>query len=167
MDRLWTPWRYRYVAEEADAKRGECVFCRILGSGSSDRENLIVHRARENFVILNRFPYAGGHAMVIPYAHLDTLSALPAAALQEMAALTQKLEGALRSLYKPEGMNIGMNIGRAAGAGVAGHIHMHAVPRWTGDTNFASVIGETRIVPEELDVTWRRLTAAFRQEDSE
>lgn len=164
MDRLWTPWRYRYVAQDAraDAERGECVFCRILGSGSSDRENLIVHRAEDNFVILNRFPYAGGHAMVIPYAHLDTLAALPVPTLQELAALTQKLEGALRSLYKPDGMNIGMNIGRAAGAGVAGHIHMHAVPRWIGDANFASVIGETRIVPEELDVTWQRLAAAFR-----
>lgn len=164
MDRLWTPWRYRYVAQDAraDAERGECVFCRILGSGSSDRENLIVHRAEDNFVILNRFPYAGGHAMVIPYAHLDTLAALPVPTLQELAALTQKLEGALRSLYKPDGMNIGMNIGRAAGAGVAGHVHMHAVPRWIGDANFASVIGETRIVPEELDVTWQRLAAAFR-----
>ena len=164
MDRLWTPWRYRYVAQDAraDAERGECVFCRILDSGSSDRENLIVHRAEDNFVILNRFPYAGGHAMVIPYAHLDTLAALPAPTLQELAALTQKLEGALRSLYKPDGMNIGMNIGRAAGAGVAGHVHMHAVPRWIGDANFASVIGETRIVPEELDVTWQRLAAAFR-----
>ncbi len=162
MDRLWTPWRYRYVTTGAGTKREECVFCRILGSASSDRENLIVCRAKDNFVILNRFPYASGHSMVIPYAHLDTLAALPTPTLQEMAALTQKLEGVLRSLYKPDGMNIGMNVGRAAGAGVAGHVHMHAVPRWIGDTNFASVIGETRIVPEELDATWQRLAAAFR-----
>ena len=163
MDRLWTPWRYRYVTTDANAgaQGKECVFCRILGSQSSDRENLIVCRARDNFVILNRFPYTSGHAMVIPYAHLDTLSALPAAALQEMTALTQKLEGVLRALYKPDGMNIGMNIGRAAGAGVAGHIHMHTVPRWIGDANFAGVIGETRIVPEEPDTTWERLAAAF------
>ncbi len=164
MDRLWTPWRYRYVTTDASAgtQRKECVFCCILGSENSDRENLIVHRAEDNFVILNRFPYASGHSMVIPYAHLDTLSALPASTLQEMAALTQKLEGVLSSLYRPDGMNIGMNIGRAAGAGVAGHIHMHAVPRWMGDTNFASVIAETRIIPEESDVTWERLAAAFR-----
>ena len=163
MDHLWTPWRYRYVTSDADAaaKRKECVFCRILGSDSGDRENLIVHRADHNFVILNRFPYASGHTMVIPYAHLATLAEAPAETLREMMALTQKLEGALRSLYAPDGVNIGMNIGRAAGAGVAGHIHMHAVPRWIADTNFATVIAETCVLPEELDVTWERLSAAF------
>ncbi len=160
-----TPWRYRYVTAEANAgtEPEGCVFCRILGSEGGDRENLIVRRAKDNFVMLNRFPYTSGHAMVIPYAHLDTLSALPAPTLLEMAALTQKLEGALRSLYKPDGLNIGMNVGRAAGAGVAGHIHLHAVPRWIGDANFASVIGETRIVPEEPDVSWERLAAALQQ----
>lgn len=164
MDHLWTPWRYRYVTTDADSgtKRKECVFCRILGSENSDRKNLIVHRAENNFVILNRFPYTSGHSMVIPYAHLGTLSQAPAATLQEMTVLTQKLEGLLRSLYKPDGMNIGMNIGQAAGAGVAGHIHMHAVPRWIGDNNFVGVIAETRTVPEDLDVTWERLSAAFQ-----
>ncbi len=164
MDHLWTPWRYRYISSDADAAaaRNECVFCGILGSNTSDRENLIVHRAEHNFVILNRFPYASGHSMVIPYEHLATLAEAPLATVHEMMALTQKLEGTLRSLYSPDGVNIGMNIGRAAGAGVAGHIHMHSVPRWIADTNFATVVAETRLLPEELVITWERLSAAFQ-----
>ena len=112
MDHIWTPWRYRYITEDAGQSSGDddCVFCRILASDESDQENLIVFRAEHNFVILNRFPYTSGHSMVIPYQHLARLSDAPAATLQEMTALTQRLEGFLFSLYRPDGVNIGMNV---------------------------------------------------------
>ncbi len=168
MDYLWTPWRYAYV-KNADSIPG-CVFCRILeASATSDVEsqaatdhgNFIVHRGRECFVILNSFPYNAGHVMVIPYAHLDELQKLSASAAHEMMDLAQKVETALRELYSPDGVNLGMNIGKAAGAGVAGHIHMHVLPRWSGDTNFMTVVSETRVLPETLETTWERMKAAF------
>ena len=168
MDYLWTPWRYAYV-KSADSTPG-CVFCGILQDTSAedpmvqaavDREFLIVHRGRECFVILNSFPYNAGHVMVIPYTHLDELQKLPASAAHEMMDLAQKVETVLRQLYNPDGINLGMNIGKAAGAGVAGHIHLHVLPRWAGDTNFMTVVGETRVLPETLDATWERMKAAF------
>src|SRR5207302_9999125 len=109
------------------------------------------------FVMLNAFPYTSGHAMVVPYDHVDELTKLSQPAAQEIMALTQRLEGILRELYRPDGVNLGMNIGKAAGAGVAGHIHMHVLPRWVADANFVSVIGETRVLPEALEVTWGRM----------
>ena len=163
MDYLWTPWRYTYVSRSDDANRGAegCVFCRVLAAGVADRESLIVHRGTRNFVMLNRFPYTSGHMMVVPYAHVATLSEALPAALAEMMRLTRQVERLLRALYQPDGINIGMNIGRAAGAGVDGHIHMHALPRWFADSNFATVIGETRVLPEELSLTWERARDAF------
>jgi ATP adenylyltransferase len=158
MDYLWTPWRYAYVST-ADKAPG-CVFCQCMQE-SNDRELLIVHRAKHNFIVLNKFPYTSGHVMVVPYAHLDELRKLPVDAAQEMMSLTQKLESVLRDVYHPDGINVGMNIGKAAGAGVAGHIHMHVLPRWVADANFVSVIGETRVLPEALDETWRRLKERF------
>ena len=158
MDYLWTPWRYQYLTENA-TKPG-CVFCRIVES-DDDEGNLVVHRGEKNFIVLNRYPYTSGHAMVTPFEHTATLEALDEAAAQEMMRLTQRLETAVRKVYRPEGVNIGMNIGKAAGAGVAGHIHMHVLPRWTADNNFATVIGETRVLPEELSVTWKRLRSEF------
>ena len=158
MDYLWTPWRYRYVTApkgSADDRR-TCVFCRILASGLSDEESLIVHRGERNFIILNRYPYTSGHMMVIPYDHLATLEEAPVETVAEMMRLTCLLERLLHALYRPDGINIGMNIGRAAGAGVDGHIHMHALPRWVADSNFATVIGEARVLPEALSVTWER-----------
>ncbi len=157
MDYLWTPWRYAYVST-ADKAPG-CVFCNKLAV--DDRESLIVHRAAHNFVVLNKFPYTSGHVMVVPYAHLDELRKLPADAAQEMMALVQMTEGILREVYSPDGINVGMNIGKAAGAGVAGHIHMHVLPRWVADANFVSVVAETRVLPELLDETWRRLKEKF------
>lgn len=154
MDYLWTPWRYAYVST-ADKAPG-CVFCQCMKE-SDDREMLIVHRAKHNFIVLNKFPYTSGHVMIVPYAHLDELRKLPADAAQEMMTLTQKLETVLRDVYHPDGINLGMNIGKAAGAGVAGHIHMHVLPRWVADANFVSVIGETRVLPEALEETWRRI----------
>ena len=161
MDYLWTPWRYAYVTGVVKEKGNEssCIFCDA--PKQSDQEARIVHRGQHCYVILNTFPYTNGHVMVVPYAHLNQLDKLPADAAHEMMDLTQRMETVLRSLYNPDGINIGMNIGRAAGAGVAGHIHMHVLPRWVADANFLSVVGETRVLPETLDVTWERIRGAF------
>lgn len=159
MDYLWTPWRYNYVTE--GERPSGCVFCKVAGE-ANDRENLVVHRALHNFVILNRFPYTNGHVMIVPYAHLDELHKLPLEAANEMMALAQRMESVLRSLYRPDGVNLGMNVGKAAGAGVAGHIHMHILPRWVADANFMSVIGETRVLPEAQEVTWERIRGALK-----
>jgi len=158
MDYLWTPWRYAYVSS-VDKTDG-CIFCQLLNSGD-DRKALIVHRAEFNFVILNAFPYTSGHVMVVPYEHVDRLNLLPEAAANEMMLLTRRLETILTELYHPDGVNLGMNIGKAAGAGVAGHIHMHVLPRWVADANFMTVVGETRVLPESLEDTYRRLKAKF------
>jgi ATP adenylyltransferase len=158
MDYLFTPWRYAYITG-AD-KAPSCVFCDKLRE-NNDKQALIVHRGEHCFVILNAFPYTSGHVMVVPYAHIDELRKLSAPAAQEMMALTQRLEGILRELYHPDGLNLGMNLGKAAGAGVAGHIHMHILPRWIADANFASVIGETRVLPEDLETTYRRIKEKF------
>ena len=157
MDYLWTPWRYAYIAAagKSDGKTGQCIFCEL--PKLPDQDAKIVYRGQHCFVILNSFPYASGHVMVVPFAHLDELQKLPAGAAQEMMTLSQKMEGILRQIYSPDGVNLGMNIGRAAGAGVAGHIHMHILPRWVGDTNFMTVTGESRVLPENLDETWRKL----------
>jgi ATP adenylyltransferase len=154
MDYLWTPWRYAYVSSAAHAPG--CPFCESLRLGD-DRKALIVYRGQHCFVILNAFPYTSGHAMIVPYQHLDLLSTLPAAAAGEMMALSQRLDSALRVLYRPDGVNLGMNIGAAAGAGVAGHIHMHILPRWVADSNFMTTVGETRVLPEDLNTTWEKL----------
>ena len=158
MDYIWTPWRYQYVTT-ADKVEG-CPFC-IQPAEGDDHKHLIVHRATYNFVILNLYPYTSGHVMVVPYEHLDSLAKLPAEAAAEMMHLTQRLEGILRKLYNPDGLNIGMNLGRAAGAGVAGHIHMHVMPRWVGDTGFITSVAETRVLPEDLQTTWERISKAF------
>ena len=154
MDYLWSPWRYQYIKEGIGA--GRCVFCDI-GASSEDEANYVVFRGKSNFILLNRYPYTSGHAMVAPYRHVATLADAATEAAEEMMRLTQRVEGALRKLYGAAGVNIGMNVGEAAGAGVAGHIHMHVLPRWVADSNFITVVGETRVLPEELSETWRRL----------
>ena len=185
MEHLWTPWRYGYVTgADPAAKRGVpkalqawtgdlgCVFCNMIAAADHaiatgmDRDAAesaagIVLRGSNCFVCLNAFPYTSGHVMVVPYAHLDRLALLETAAAHEMISLAQRIERALEKLYSPDGFNFGMNIGQAAGAGVAGHIHMHAMPRWVGDTSFISTVGETRIVPESLETTWRRMREAL------
>jgi ATP adenylyltransferase len=158
MDFLFTPWRYAYVT--AAAKPGECVFCAI-SQAKNDEQNLVVHRGHHCFVILNAFPYTSGHTMVVPYEHVDELQKLTTPAALEMMALTQKLEGVLRALYRPDGLNLGMNLGKAAGAGVAGHIHMHILPRWIADVNFMTSVGETRVLPEDLQTTYKRIRSKF------
>jgi ATP adenylyltransferase len=159
MDHIFTPWRYAYITSSDRAP--SCIFCDRAPSreanGQDDEHNLVIYRGQHCFVIANAFPYTSGHVMVVPYAHVDRLDLLPAAAATEMMALAQRLETALRDLYHPDGVNLGMNIGKAAGAGVAGHIHMHILPRWVADANFMSVIAETRVLPESLDVTARRI----------
>ncbi len=157
MDYLWTPWRYSYITGADTSNDGQtCIFCELLRAGD-DEKSLIVYRGEHNFIILNAFPYTSGHSMIVPYQHVDRLHKLPEAAAMEMMALVRKMETALLDLYHPDGANIGMNIGKAAGAGIAGHIHMHALPRWVADANFISVIGETRVLPEDLPTTYKRL----------
>jgi ATP adenylyltransferase len=158
MDYLWTPWRYSYIA--SGVKDDECIFC-AAAEGHDDAQSLIVLRAQKNFVILNRYPYTSGHVMVVPYAHRATLADSEPETLSEMMALAQRMERALEDLYRPNGYNVGINIGRAAGAGIAGHLHLHVLPRWIGDTNFMTAVGETRVQPEELATTYQRLRGAL------
>ncbi len=157
MDYLWTPWRYAYVSGVISATG--CIFCDA--PKQSDEAARIVYRGTQCYIILNTFPYTNGHVMIVPYAHLDELQKLPPESAQEMMSLSQRMEGVLRTLYNPDGINLGMNLGKAAGAGVAGHVHMHILPRWVADANFVSVIGETRVLPESLEVTWERIRRAL------
>jgi len=158
MDYLWTPWRYRYVADAS--KDDRCIFCDALAA-NDDRRMLIVLRGSKNFVILNRYPYTSGHAMVVPYAHVADLDAAEPDTLAEMMRLAQRVQTALGKTYEPQGYNLGMNLGRAAGAGVTHHLHLHILPRWSGDANFMTVTGETRVEPEELETTYDKLQKAL------
>ena len=170
MGRLNASWRGEYIAKAtADAIHGEaratdenhCVFCRILASGQPDAHTHIVFQDEHVVVILNAYPYTSGHVMVMPRRHISLLSALTADEHRALwASVTDATEAVTRA-YAPEGMNVGANLGRAAGAGIPGHLHVHVVPRWTGDTNFMTAIGEARVVPESLDVTWHRLRKAW------
>ena len=190
MDRLWTPWRYAYVSRadksgvegvpaalnawpEDPAEDRHCVFCNMIASVDyaigrgmpaldAERAAHILHRGERCFVCLNAFPYATGHVLIVPYEHTDSLAALDAATAQEMMGLAQRVERAtLRAVYRPAGLNFGLNLGEAGGAGIASHLHMHALPRWIGDTNFMTVVADTRVLPETLDITWERLREAF------
>jgi ATP adenylyltransferase len=159
MDHLWSPWRFAYVSR-AEAPEG-CVFCG-KADDLRDRENLVVYRGDRNYILLNLYPYTTGHLMIAPYAHVATLGEADEETALEMMRLTRAAERHLRAVYHPQGVNIGMNIGACAGAGVAGHIHMHALPRWLGDVNFMTTIGETRVVVEDLETTWEKLRRAFQ-----
>jgi ATP adenylyltransferase len=160
MDYLWTPWRYQYMKEAAGVEQPECFLCEAA-AGKDDAKSLVVYRGSKTFIILNRFPYTSAHVMIVPYAHVGELNACDPAALDEMMQLARRLENVYRQNYNPNGMNIGMNLGRAAGAGVAGHIHLHVLPRWFGDSNFMTVAGETRVHPEELQTSYERLRKAL------
>lgn len=161
MDFIWSPWRYAYVS--STRKNESCVFC--VGGPEADpdmdRERLVLYRGRRCFVILNLYPYTGGHVMVAPYAHLGTLMDADPDQMTELMVLAQRCVRILDTVYRPEGFNIGMNLGECAGAGVAGHIHLHVVPRWCGDVNFMTSTGETRVLPEDLEATYRKLSAGF------
>jgi ATP adenylyltransferase len=158
MDYLWSPWRFHYVSKPEP--RSTCLFCEKLCQ-ANDAENLIIRRARRNFVLLNIYPYTTGHLMIAPYEHVATLEEAAEETLTEMIFLTRQAVAHLRTIYNPQGINLGMNIGECAGAGVAGHIHMHVVPRWVGDSNFMTTIGETRVLPEDLKTTYEKLSRAF------
>jgi ATP adenylyltransferase len=160
MDYLWSPWRYRYVSQAG--KSEGCPFCqKATLPPEQDRENLVLYRGRSNFILLNLYPYTTGHMLVTPYAHVATLDGVSPETLVEMMELTQRLQSALEASYNPEGYNLGMNLGRCAGAGVADHIHLHLLPRWGGDSNFMTVIGETRVQPEDLLATYDKLAKFF------
>ena len=160
MDYLWTPWRYQYMAQAADREQPECIFCDAVAR-KKDSETLIVHRGAKAFVILNRFPYTSGHVMIVPYAHVAELKLCDSEALSQMMQLSQRVEAVYKAIYKPDGINLGMNLGRAAGAGVAGHLHLHMLPRWIGDSSFMTVTGESRVLPEDLKTTYDRLSKAL------
>jgi ATP adenylyltransferase len=188
MDILWTPWRYRYVSTVDSAARqgvppelaawpGDtgCVFCNLLEASAyavkaglpsekADRAANIIDRGERCFICLNAFPYNSGHVMILPYSHTAELAQMDAAEAQEMMAMAQRVERVLQKTYRPDGINLGMNLGKAAGAGVTGHLHLHMLPRWLGDTNFMTVIGETRVLPEPLEITWDRLHTALQEE---
>jgi ATP adenylyltransferase len=157
MRHLWSPWRLEYLTTP---KAGECVFC-SAAEGTDDRENLVLLRGERVFLVLNRYPYNNGHFMVTPYAHVPSLEDLPDSTLTEMMVLLNRGLGALRAAMHPDGFNIGANLGKVAGAGVEDHVHLHAVPRWTGDTNFMPVIGDMRVVPQTWLQTYDQLKAAL------
>jgi ATP adenylyltransferase len=190
MDYLWTPWRYAYItAANHDPRPGvppslaawpgdhHCVFCNLIASidyaiahgmnaDEAEAAGGLILRGEHCFICLNSFPYTNGHVMVMPYAHLDRLAKVPAAAAHELIELAQRTEQVMEKIYHPHGFNFGMNLGEAAGAGVAGHLHLHALPRWVGDSNFMTTVAETRVIPEAREVTWKRMRAAFAEERS-
>jgi ATP adenylyltransferase len=159
MDRLWTPWRSAYMQENRDKSR--CIFCEAAADGAADERTLVVARGSLCFVMLNRYPYTSGHLMIAPYAHVSRLAGTTEATTAEMMSLTRRAEEVLESIYRPDGLNLGMNLGEAAGAGIEQHIHMHVLPRWKGDANFMTSVGETRIIPEALEETYRKLRDGF------
>ncbi len=189
MDRLWTPWRYSYItgAETGGRRKGvppeldawpltedkRCVFCNMIaavdfaiGQGmavaAAEKAVYLVERGKTCFVCLNAFPYGTGHVMIVPYLHIDSLASLPAETAREMMETMQRVERSLREVYHPDGMNFGLNLGEAAGAGIAEHLHFHALPRWNGDVNFMTVIGETRVLPEIMSVSWEKIREALK-----
>ncbi|MBN2043903.1 MAG: HIT domain-containing protein [Anaerolineales bacterium] len=157
MKHLWSPWRMGYIMSQ---KEDECVFCKALAEEDGP-ENGILFRGERAFVILNTFPYTNGHIMVLPYQHVSDLDDLDPVIRAEMFELVNHVSVTLRKVYHPEGFNIGINMGEAAGAGIEAHIHLHVVPRWRGDTNFMTAIGQTRVMPESLEETYRRVREAW------
>jgi len=159
VDRLWSPWRLEYITNTSPGQpQNACIFCEAQKNPAPDADSLVVYRGRHNFVILNKYPYASGHLMIAPNSHLGHLSAAPKEVTDEMMDLVKRSQRALIDVYNPEGFNVGMNLGKVAGAGVADHLHMHILPRWGGDTNFMSTVGETRVLPEDLSVTYQKLS---------
>ena len=158
MKHLWSPWRMKYI--ESHKKEDGCVFCNAQSMKDSP-ENLIAFRGSDSYVILNRYPYTSGHLMVIPFDHISTLEGLNPPTRAEMMELTSRCTTVLREVYKTQAFNVGINMGEAAGAGVLGHVHIHIVPRWAGDTNFMSAVGETRVLPEALEDTYKKVSRAF------
>ncbi|HEY6804300.1 MAG TPA: HIT domain-containing protein [Pyrinomonadaceae bacterium] len=161
MDRLWSPWRAKYIASGVDAQSEGCVFCRMGEDAANDDANLVVHRGTHNFVALNLYPYITGHLLVVPYQHLGNLFSTAKEITDELMDLTKRAQVAIKDVYAPHGFNLGMNLGAAAGAGIVDHIHLHILPRWSGDTNFMTTVADTRVIPESLETTYSKLRAKF------
>jgi ATP adenylyltransferase len=160
VDRLWAPWRMASI----DAPKPDgCIFCLFPAQSgeTADRQNLVVHRAARSFTMLNRFPYNSGHVMVVPRAHLARLDELSAEDFADLQDELRRALAALRAVYRPDGLNVGMNLGVVAGAGIADHLHWHLVPRWNGDTSFMPVLADTKVMVEHLEATWERIRAGF------
>lgn len=161
MNHLWSPWRMEYL--ESNKKKEGCVFCKAQEL-PDNAENLIAYRSERAYVILNRYPYTSGHLLVNPYQHVTTLEELDSDTRAEMMELASRCTTVLKSIYKPQGFNVGVNMGAAAGAGVPEHIHLHVVPRWSGDTTFMTTLGQTRVLPEELETTYERIKNGFQKQ---
>jgi ATP adenylyltransferase len=163
VDRLWSPWRYEYIAssDAANLETSGCVFCTLRDDPVNDEANFVIHRASHNLVVLNLYPYISGHLLIVPYEHVGELDAASKETTDELMDLTKRSQTALRDAYQPAGFNIGMNLGRSAGAGIVEHIHIHILPRWVGDTNFMSTVGNTRVIPEDLSSTYEKLRTRF------
>jgi len=159
---LWSPWRAKYIASGSDNSQADtCVFCNISRDPANDEKNFVVYRALHNFVVLNRYPYISGHLLIVPYEHVAELDAAAKETTNELMDLTKQAQTVLRDVYKPAGFNIGMNLGAPAGAGIVGHLHVHILPRWSGDTNFMSTVAQTRVISEDLNTTYEKLRDKF------
>ena len=162
MERLWSPWRSHYISSgDSGSSPDSCVFCDIQADPAKDESNFVVHRAARNFIVLNLYPYVSGHLLVVPYAHVADLDAAAKDTTDELMDLAKRCQAVLREAYRPAGFNLGMNLGNAAGAGIADHFHLHIMPRWIGDANFMTTIGNTRVIPEELSTTYQKLRNRF------
>jgi ATP adenylyltransferase len=163
LDKLWSPWRSEYIdsGASADPQAKGCVFCKIHAEPENDETNFVVYRASRNFIVLNRYPYISGHLLIVPNEHVGELDSAAKETTDELMDLTKRSQTALREAYQPEGFNVGMNLGHSAGAGIVDHIHIHILPRWTGDTNFMTSIAEARVIPEDLTTTYRKLVDKF------
>ncbi|MBS1713529.1 MAG: HIT domain-containing protein [Armatimonadetes bacterium] len=162
-ERLWAPWRFDYVRQASAVESGQCLFCEVLNA-PSDRDGLVLYRGDKAYVMLNAFPYTSGHVMVAPYRHGNDVQALDESELLDVGRLVQRAVGWLKTAYRPEGFNIGANVGSAAGAGIPQHLHWHVVPRWAGDTNFMTAVGNVRVIPQDLRETWDKLRAVIEAE---
>ena len=161
MQRLWSPWRSKYIASGVDSQAEGCVFCRMAASPAEDETNFVLHRGDHAFVVLNLYPYITGHLMIVPYLHTSEFDSVAKEISDEMMDLAKRAQTVLREVYSPSGFNMGMNLGSAAGAGIADHLHIHMLPRWSGDTNFMTTVGESRVIPEALEATYAKLRARF------
>jgi len=160
METLWAPWRIEYILSE---KPTGCIFCEKSSDASTDTEDFVLYRGTSAFVLMNIYPYNNGHLMIAPYAHVPSLTALPADQLAEVFLLTQRCETVLGRIFQPEGFNIGINLGKVAGAGIETHLHVHIVPRWNGDTNYMTAISAVRVIPQAIEDAYRQLYPAFQE----
>ena len=169
LEHLWAGWRRQYIVEATERERAgtltqeesDCVFCALAETGPPSEDNLVVWRGELSYVVMNAYPYASGHVLVLPLRHVGPLAELTEAESAELWSATRRSLATIEKAYDPDGLNMGTNLGRAAGAGLPGHLHLHALPRWSGDTNFMTSVAETRVLPETLQLSWKRLTDAW------